>query len=531
MQGLLVSISVMMPSMKYRWFKVLWRFWPGLLCLVVTLLLLAWGLEPRPRSIASFPFDGSDCELDHIISPDGKYLATLATGMATGHGAYLSCFALHEISSQRELFCQHEYINEFRFDADGTLAYLVAKRHRGAGKKELLQLHRSRSDMQLGHMVWEHESIDPKVNYRAIDPLSQVAFIDCQLSPDTRTLLFATYERTSIRGEIINGLTGVGRTSFAIPVSSLRDCPLDEVRIIFTHDSKSIVVQTCEIKGAVKHFSWHWIDSQTGKELQRVLIPSELIIEKNLFATATTPVAKATNRQGENMLVSVNNREVQAIQLDEVKQPSSERGQDKIEPHVFAYTLLPEHNLIAYQWAHYRVINESRGEFLPNDYWSIRELNNGSLVQTSRINFIDRSVPEQKGEYCNLVTILPGPHLLFMHRFQKNTGVIQEWLNKARAWFGKEEQQFGLLHLINGTNGELVNSIHIPQEQTSAVLSPDGKSLMVFSGYDTRIELRTYDCPLHQPWLLIWSWALGIALAVTLLAEARRIFPWRKRLP
>jgi hypothetical protein len=483
--------------------------------------------------MASFPFDGSVCKLDHVISPDGKYLATKAIGYISGLGGAKAVFGLHEIHSQRAVFSEYEIVSGFRFDTDGSLAYLVFDfdQSRDKGKNDHMQLHRWRPDTQQSQMVWEHEVVYTEMAQRTFAYLNNNAVSNVSgLSPDTRTLLFATYQKGKLIGELLDGLTGKVRSTFSISKSHPVGMLTPDVEAIFTSDSKIVVIQTSEINGAILERHWHWIDVQTGKELQRVLIPSELIIEKSLFATATTPVAKATNHHGENVLVSVNNNKVQAIQLDEVKQPLSERGQDKIEPHVIAYELLSQHNLIAYQWTHYRVISQNSLEFLPNYYWSIRELSNGKLIQTSRMKFIDRSEPEQKEDYCSLVTILPGPDLLFMQGFGKKTGVIQEWLNKVRAWLGTDQQQLGLLHLINGTNGEVVKTIHIPQEQTSAVLSPDGKSLMVFSGYDKRIELRTYDFPLHKPWLLILSWALGIAGAITLLVEARRLFPWRKRL-
>jgi hypothetical protein len=130
-------------------------------------------------------------------------------------------------------------------------------------------------------------------------------------------------------------------------------------------------------------------------------------------------------------------------------------------------------------------------------------------------------------ERCLPVTALPGPFLLFEQVNDKKQSIIEEWLNKLRTWLDIHHKGSVKLHLVDGNSAKLLQQVHIPEGQIAAFLSVDGKMLTVVSGNDTRIEVRKYDFPLHQPWLLIWSWALGVAVAITLLVEARKW--WRRR--
>ncbi len=503
--------------MKSQWFKILWRFWPGLLSLAVTFLLLAWGLEPRPRTIASFPFDGPISLLNHALSPDGNYLATHATGIISGGGGVYSALALHEISSQREIFSKHDYITEFRFDDDGSLAYLVYQRNHGEGKNDKLQLHRWRPDTLQSQMLWEHEVVDPETTQRTFAYLSNnTASNDYRLSPDSRTLLFATYQKGKLHGELLDGLTGNVRNDFSLTKSASGQILLPEVQVVFTFDSKKVVLQTSEINETGMGHFWHWVDVQSGQVLQTVKIPSELIIVEMLLATATSPVAKATNRPGSKFLVSAINKEIQAIQLVETKQSEmkgTEQSKITAEIHI-NYRAFPEHHVVYYEWFHF---GGSR--------WAIRDVEHSNVIRSESVS-LEYSSDNQATVPFSFLTALSSQYFLFQDTSLLKPEVLQQWLSKLRTWLGMKQGEFASLHLLDGTSGKFLRPFHVPQGQITAFLSQDAKILTVVSGYDKRIELRTYDFPLHRPWLLIWTWALGVAGAITLLVEARRW--WRR---
>ena len=514
--------------MRSRSLKLIRRFWPGLLCLAVTFLLLAWGLEPQPRSIVSFPFDGSVCKLDHVISPDGKFLATRARGYITGVGGPKAIFALHEISSQREIFIRYDSVWEFRFDSDGSLAYLVFEQSREKGKKDKLQLHRWRPDTQQSQMVWEHEAVDPQTTQRTIAYLSNSTVSNVsRLSPDSRTLLFATYQKGELHGELLDGLTGKVRNDFTLTKSQSGEMLLPEVQAVFTSDNKMVVLQTCEINESGLGHHWHWIDVQSGKVVQTVLIPPELIIEEILFATATTPVAKASNRQGDRFLVSVNKKEVQAAQFEETKPSETmNKEQGKITTHI-NYHGFPEHNVVYYDWYYGRepINKHHMPVFFGERRWGVREITSGKLIHTDCLSHDDSS-DDHTGIRYRFFTVLSNQFLLFQENDNAKPGILLGWLAKVRAWLGVD-QDLIRFQMVDGTNGKFLQRIHVPGGQPAVFLSQDGNSLIVVSGNDTRIEVRKYDFPLHQPWLLIWTWALGVAAATTLLVEARRW--WRHR--
>lgn len=499
-----------------RWFKLLWRFWPGLVCLAVVFLLLAYLLEPRPRTISVLPFKVPMSALDHALSRDGKYLATKATGVVTGHGAYHSSITLHDLAAQCQVFAEHNYIDDFRFDDDGNLVYLITQRHRGEGKEERKQIILWRPGEPKGKVVWEHDDVGSRAGERIIKHLGSIVRTYFQLSPDARTLLFVTFDKTQVRGEFIDSATGKVRQTFTLTSQNREGIMLHEIHTVFTCDSKTVIVQTSEIEPnkAVQQGHWHWIDAETGQILQVMKMPDKLIIQGFLFSSTTTLIAQATNSEGERYFVFINKNQLQAVKLDEIKHPSYF---DKLIGSL-------DGAYLAYQWMSHREISKNEAQLLPG--WALRETSSGKLLQvfsTADQNNSHKSDDKQRG---NLVGLLPGPYLLFQQVGVQN-GVIQEWLNKARTWLGIEQQRMGQLYLIDGKNGELVETVHVPQEQTAAFLSQDGTSLKVITGYYEKIEVRTFDYPLHQPWLLIWTWALGVAGGMTLLVEARRW--WRRR--
>ena len=409
----------------------------------------------------------------------------------------------------------------FRFDSDGSLAYLVFDQSREKGKKDKLQLHRWRPDTQQSQMVWEHEVVDPQATQRTIAYLSNSTVSNVsRLSPDSRTLLFATYQKGELHGELLDGLNGKVRNDFTLTKSPSGQILLPEVLAVFTSDSKTVVLQTCEINETGMGHFWHWIDVQSGQVLQTVKIPAELIIEEMLLATATSPVAKATNRQGDNLLVCVSNKQIQVMQHHEVKPPVPPGKEQATISSRSAYHVLTGQNLAIWAWIYFRDIDQkSPREFLPGFYWSIYDVNLGKLVHSDSV-LSDGSDPSS--ERCLPVTALPGPCLLFEQINAEKQSIIQEWLNKLRTWLDMHHEGSVKLHLVDGNSAKLLQQIHVPEGQIAAFLSGDGQTLTVVSGNDTRIEVRTYDFPLHQPWLLIWTWALGVAGSVTLLVEARR---------
>jgi len=529
MKGLFVDISVMMPSMKSRWFKVLWRFWPGLLCLAVTFLVLAWGLEPRPRTIAVLPFTSLLSKYDHAFSPNGKFLATRSTGLILGHGRYYSAITLHDLITQSEVFDENNYIDDFRFDADGNLVYLITQPHFNDKRKRQKQLALWHPGKPKGIVVWEHDDVGSHENERIAEQLGSIVRTYFRLSPDARTLLFATFDKTHVRGEFIDSVTGNARqTTFTLPSQNRDGVMLHEVHTVFTCDSKTVIIQTNEIEvnSNVQECYWHWVDVLTGKVFQTMKMPEKPVIQGFLLATATTPIAQATNAVGELYFIFVKNKQVQSVRLDEMKLPQAlEKHQSKTITQLNESIGSSENETIAYQWWNIRDISKDSSEMLCG--WAVRDVSSGKLLQTYNEAGQDHSPKSDDGDQWYLVTLLQGRYLILERHIQDDQDVIHRWLQQARSWLGLREEENQVLRLMDVVNGANLQQIHIPMRQTSVLLSSDGKSITVLLGNETRIELRTYDFPLHQPWLLIWSWAVGVAGAITLLVEARRW--WRRR--
>jgi len=527
MKGLFAGISVMMRSMKSQWFKVLWRFWPGLLCLAVVFILLAWGLEPRPRKIAVLPFTSLLSKYDHAFSPDGKFLATRSTGIISGHGGYYSAITLHDLITQSEVFTENNYIDDFRFDADGNLVYLITQPHFHDKRGRQKQLALWHPGEPKGIVVWEHDDIGSREDERIVKQRGSIVHTYFRLSPDARTLLFATFDKTHVRGEFIDSVTGKARHTFTLLSQNRDGVMLHEVHTVFTSDSKTVIVQTNEIEvhSNVQECYWHWVDVMTGKVLQTMKLPETPISQGFLLATATTPIAQATNSAGEMYFIFVKNKQVQSVKLDEMRLPQvTEKHQPKTITQLKESIGSSENELIAYQWWNLRDVSKDLSEMLRG--WAVRDVSSGKLLQTYNEADQDHSQKGNDADQWHLVTLLQGRYLILERFIQDDQGVINRWLKQARSWLGLREEENQALRLMDVGTGANLQQIHIPLSGTSVLLAPDGNSITVLLGNENSIEVRTYDFPLHQPWLLIWTWALGVAAAITLLVEARRW--WRR---
>src|SRR5262245_21163112 len=110
--------------------KVIRRFWPGVLALGSTLVLLALILEPRPRGVVelSVPTEintktGQRTNLGEVIrSADNRYAAMVySTSDQTGSGTG-SLLILRDMAGE-ELFRATGEFNGICFEASGSLVF------------------------------------------------------------------------------------------------------------------------------------------------------------------------------------------------------------------------------------------------------------------------------------------------------------------------------------------------------------------------------------------------------------------------
>lgn len=272
---------------------------------------------------------------------------------------------------------------------------------------------------------------------------------------------------------------------------------------------------------------WHWVDVQSGEVTKTVTIPNELVIEEILFATATTPMAKASNRQGDQFLVSVKNKELLAAQFEETKPPATQPTEKSKLLSYVGYFGFPDYQVVFYQWYYGR--EPGNHGFMAGDIsglqWAIRDLATDTLMHADKY-VID---PTSKGPIRpqhRFVTMLSPRHLVFQENQPDKPRELRDWLTQLRTWLGMDDEESVKLLVIDGARGRFLQQIHVPPRRVRAISSRDGQTLTVMSSNNTRIEVRSYGFPLRQPWMLIWSWSLGMAVLMTMVVELKR---WRSQ--
>ena len=583
MKGLLVSFSVMMPSMKSQWFKVLWRFWPGLLCLVVTIVGLSCFLNPLITSTIHF----SPADYRHILSvacsPDNRLLAIARNIPKDRGGRSLLADNIHSGEIQlidyasKELIATFDYgFEPYCFTPDSQFVWVDIHSNSKNNHESVIQLLKWDSASSRIRVLFERvipydieDGWSYSPSFRGLHQLGQNKEFTL-LSPDCRTLLVPIFREEKIAFDLIDVATGKLRARLELPEIDLKTPYSKTVEADFSQDGKYLLTQTEEPDGDKCRYRLNWFDTDTGKQLRTFLLPGKETpqnsgsggsstkswsrsIDDNrsrlgpvVFISRDMVVAKThdhESRESESLLgIRIIRPEDQHMAVTELLEPQPDQinWTPKSDPRHFIARLKGDFRVhrtsnsiisFCHPELHLAELASYSVRTLPYHFANVRLLSDGSLLRSFRLP-IDNVDPEGFAEsHDELKAILPGPHLLLEKTRYTRNDRIRTWIEMIRGWIGQEEHlQTWMLYVFNLQTGNCDFKLPVTTEIEHALLLPVKGQLALFGRDNQGMFILTYDFPLHQPWSLIWTWALGIALAVTLLAEARRLFPWRKRL-
>jgi len=309
----------------------------------------------------------------------------------------------------------------------------------------------------------------------------------------------------------------------------------------FTNDSEVIVVKTSWWSENKYHHRLHWLQTSTGQELGSMPIPTDItgISYADNEVVVVEAYQPSYERTKENDVYVIRWREqaLRRIELDEI-QPGQQKRPDSVDPKYDMPGVQVEHYVeplsqaLVTSWNYYFAEpmkmpgSFSLPIYLTDLHYTVRDLNTGKVVHSDCLKFPSTGGPLRvlmRGS--SLRAVLPDLLLFVTRDNDMPENRFQEWIEWLQRKLNIEREVFRETHyVVDGKSGKTLWEMRGPSNVHHVKLSQDQATLTLINGSQ---EHYLYDFPLHQPWLLIWTWALGVAGLLTLLIEVRRW--WRRR--
>jgi len=347
---------------------------------------------------------------------------------------------------------------------------------------------------------------------------------------------------TSLWYERLDARTGISAGKLHLPAMKRSPNSQQVISMCLTKDADVLLVET----NLNNKTELHWIDLSTGQLLHSATVPNGIdhfcVVQKDLTVLKTQTASP--DEMPMLMAFLGVKRELRLIPLNEIEKHQAnppQYGKKKMPtPTVVLDTPMVDVKTMTavIGWRYYSILTERAlgngppdfTEWSPEYYYSVRDLRTGALLHTGCLHLLSGKNPfDIKNNNLDARIVLPGPVLVLSQYIVESEleGFLEKWLYKVRNWLNLSYGYLHKLHFIDVRSGSVINTLQSPYTGGQLNLSPDEKTLAIsyfWGGEEAQLE---YDYPLHQPWLLIWSWALGVAVAITLLVEAQRW--WRRR--
>lgn len=533
--------------MLTRSLKLIHRFWLGLLTLVFMLTLLGWTVPPQPREKVVFWVPAVQVRQiveETVYSRDHRYVAARYSLDYQSGAGNRSAFAVYDTITTEELFRISGVVRQISFGPSGTLLF----RHQpneSSGTTMPVDEYLLRWDpaRRSKHVVSEYHvpaSLSSEVELRS-SSLNKNDFSSTNwslLSPDARTWIVPCHDEKTHWYELIEVASGKSRGRLALPemlngVSTVR---VNEMR--FSNDGEVLVVQTRTwSKNNNEQYRLHWLQSGTGKELGSMPIPTDIAMisyaDSELVVAAEGWSSRQINNKHVVYVIKRRAQELNRIVLDEIQPELQERPKEmppeyvnpnaQLECHVdpVSQTLITcWHYCFSEKvtWANRHSVGTN---YLSDVHYSVRHLSTGEMLHSDclKFPFKGNSLDALFG-WGQVMVCLPGPILFVSHSRIGSDNQFQQWIEWLQQKLNIEQDIFKQRHVVvDGRSGKTLSSLNSPGNVHHVKLSQDQRTLTLITGSQ---EHFYYDYPLRQPWLLIWTWALGVAGGITLLVEARR---------
>ncbi len=514
-------------------------------------MLLAWSLQPRPRTFHSvqLPYDQSlFLELGYIYSPDHRSLAVSFHG---GMDHDSNILIVYDLTSAQHLFKEDAFLHQFVFDDHGTLLYLGGTVGKFASTPTHEKLMRWNPTTQQKDMIAELDASGPHYDFRVYDKVNETSHINClsALSPDGHWWIVPRMKDNILWYERLDAHTGI--SAGKLNLSTMNHSPNFQqiISMCFTNEKNILLVESGVRPEANNQSELHWIDLSTGQTLQSVAVPNRVadfcVAQKDITVVQTHTTAP----EEKPMLMAFHGpkRELQLIAQNEIDRrqanpPQYGKRKMPVPEAVMDTPMVDVKTLTAViGWRYYSSLTERNlgngppdfTEWSPEYYYSVRDLKTGELLHTECLHLLSgKNDFDIKNNTLEAIKVLPGPVLVLSQSIVENDPVsfFEKSLSKLRSWLNLSSERYSnKIFFIDAKSGKVLNTLQNAQIGGSLTLSPDERTLSSsyydWRGEEARIE---YDYPLHNPWLLIWSWALVVAATITVLVEARRWFCRRK---
>lgn len=536
--------------MKSKWFKVIWRFWPGLFGLAVTFFVLTLILQPRPRAIELMPivpgYSQSTRELK-LLSPDKHYLATVYGEAGSGH-----TLSLYDLIHAEELFHTSGVFVRVEFMDSETLLFQTRSstdQEPIPVKEQLVRWNAKSKTQQVvrDYHLPEEKFFELNLGYSFLHEQTRFQWKHWSLlSPDAGIWIVPCFDERTVWYERIDVASGKSLGRLELPELSKKASPTFVRGMRFTDDSQVLIVRTQ--KGFEQGYDHrlHRLEARTGKEISSMSIPNDLgmvyFASKDYLVTAVEQPNDKTDHREELFLIRSQDKQVQRLGFDEI-QPEKQGRPDYIykgcvKPEAYIQHFIdPASETLVTSWQYCFSSNDQHmlnrvTSYLPELHYSVRDLKTGRVLHTDCQRFTltrrDRGnlvAGITLGSGINVSSVLPGPLLLVERSTEQPENLFIEWLEWLKQKLNLSQDKINSTHyFIDCKTGRILQTIRFPISFGTVALSPNHSTLTLSNFYEAHTYI--YDYPFHSPWLLICYWSFGLGAAITLLVETRR---WWKR--
>jgi len=451
--------------------------------------------------------------------------------------------SVYDLISGQHLFKDPLYLNQFVFDSQGALLYLGGENGGFAETHTHEKLMRWNPITQQTNMIAEQSVKGSALEFRLYDLVQDTNKLDCQsvLSIDGRWWIVPRMDDTSVWYERLDTRTGISAGKLQLPAMKESPSSQQVISMCLTKEADVLLVET----NLNNKTELNWIDLSTDQLLHSAIVPGGIdhicVAQKDL----TVVMTQTASPEEKPMLMAFHGakRELRLIPLNEIEKhqakPPQYSKRKMPTPEVALYSPMVDVQsmtaVIGWRYCSHlteRAIGNGPPDFTewsPEYYYSVRDLKTGSLLHTGCLNLLSGKNPfDIKNNTLDARMALPGPILVLSQYIVESEpeGFLAKWFNKMRNWLNLSPGYLHKLHFIDARSGTVTNTLQNQYTGGRLSLSPDEKTLTISCYWDGEEAQLEYDYPLHQPWLLIWSWALGVACGITVLVEVRRW--WRQ---
>lgn len=547
--------------MKLKMLKIMWRFWPGILGLVVAYWIFASFANPHPVAVFEIASKGESQTGGYSSSHDGRFLIC--------HCSEDSTVQVVDLLGREVVLTIKNESDPCGFDPKGNFIWVemeFEEKKTGIATAKLWQWSPVTKQKSLVCERKQPYNFDVSSFYRqsfyGLHRMGRERVFSL-LSPDGQTWLVPHCEEQTLDYDLVD--VACGKTRVRLSLTSINtNKPYSKViEAEFTNDSSQLIVQHEERQGDEVRYRLRWFDVISGQETQAMFMPGvesaghwsgsssgdgglrmrydmktdnlvrlkEIIHTNRDHLVATSCHAVDDHFRDKALKVFfVNGKEYKVVPMELTEfQPASGKWWIKHDKthlsskRVMDYHIDPTGKFLVSS-CQYEMTPEGgmhQVQHLPIHQFSVRNVKDGSLVHAFQVS---RNDLNEQG-YCDkddILAVLPGPKILMCRHDSPKKDSPEEWLEIIRGWINPNiTGDRWKLFVLDARTGKSDLITKMREKVNQAVFQLNQSKLLIFSHDESNMTVQCFDYP-FRPWFKVGYWAIAVAILITFVVEMFR---------